>query len=78
MAVFYKPGEAKKRPGAYMMIANRGSWTDLDADPFGPKPDTPEPDAPTPDTPSSGYTRLADRTGVLLKTADGKYLAVKI
>lgn len=73
MGVIYKQGEVKTRPGAYRMITNRGSWTALDVDPFGPKQDDPEPDTPT-----SGYAWLADRNGVLLKTADGKYLAVKI
>ena len=72
MGAFYKPGEVKKRPGAYRMITNRGSTgLTIDADPFAPSPEEP-------DTPSSENVRLADRAGVLLKTADGKYLAVKI
>lgn len=70
MEMFYKPGDVKTRPGSYRMVTHRGSWTSLDVDPFGPKPD--ETDAPP-----IGYALLAVRPFILLKTKDGKYLAVK-
>ena len=68
MGVFYKPGEVKKRPGSYQVLSNRSSWTTMDVDPFGPQPD---------DTPSAGYALIAVRPFILLKTKDGKFLAVK-
>ena len=62
---FYKSGESKHRPGVYMRFVNRGKDWD-EAVPVTPS--YPDP---------SQKMLLKDRTGVLLKTSDGYYLAVK-
>lgn len=59
---FYNNGEAKTRPGVHMRITNRANSI------FAPATTAPEP---------SGIMLLKDRNGLLLKTADGYYLAVK-
>ena len=62
---FYKSGESKRRPGVYMRFVNRN----VDAVATAPvTPPYPEP---------SKNILLKDRNGVLLKTSDGYYLAVK-
>ena len=62
---FYKRGESKRRPGVYMRFVNRGKdWAEA-------VPVTPS------DPALSQKMLLKDRNGVLLKTSDGYYLAVK-
>ena len=68
---FYKRGESKRRPGVYLRLVNRnvdaaGAVATAPVTP--PSPSYPEP---------SQNMLLKDRNGVLLKTSDGYYLAVK-
>ena len=62
---FFKSGESKRRPAVYMRFVNRGK--DL-AVAVPVTPSYPDP---------SQKMLLKDRNGVLLKTSDGYYLAVK-
>ena len=68
---FYNNGERKTRPGVYIRVTNRanGIFAPATTDPVDPGPD-----------PGPGSTKimlLKDSRGVLLKTSDGYYLAVK-
>lgn len=68
MAGFYNAGEKKLRPGVYMRIVNIGEDAVQAAasTPVAPKPPQP-----------SKICLLKDSRGVLFKTSDGYYLAVK-
>ena len=68
---FYNNGAANKRPGVHIRITNRSNniFAPAPADPVNPGPD-----------PGPGSTEnmlLKDSRGVLLKTSDGYYLAVR-
>lgn len=68
---FYKSGESKYRPGVYMRFVNRN------ADEAGSVASAPvTPSFPSYPEPSQNML-LKDSRGVLFKTSDGYYLAVK-
>lgn len=73
MAVVYNAGEKKVRPGVYMRIVNIGEDAVQAA---ASAPVTPPPVTP-PEPPALDFLFLADANGVLLKTTDGYYLAVR-
>lgn len=68
MAVIYNAGEKNLRPGVYMRIVNIG---DDAANAAASAPVAPAPPQP------SKICLLKDSRGVLFKTSDGYYLAVK-
>lgn len=68
MAILYTAGEKKNRPGVYMRIVNIGDDAVQAA--------ASAPVAPNPPQPSK-ICLLKDSRGVLFKTSDGYYLAVK-
>ena len=68
---FFNNGEVKTRPGVFQRYSNRANsiFAPATTDPVDPGPD-----------PGPGSTKnmlLKDSRGVLLKTSDGYYLAVK-
>ena len=68
MAGFFYDGERKPRPGVYLRIMNRGADSTA--------PAYPQVTPTLPPAPSKTML-LKDSSGVLLKTSDGYYLAVK-
>lgn len=61
------------RPGVYMSMTNIGK----DAIIFAVKPGQSGGDTPAPGPEPSKFILLKDSSGMLLKTSDGYYLAVK-
>lgn len=66
MAIQVKQGERRGRPGLYFLTRNKEPWATDDSE-----------EEPIIPSLSGEHHLLADANGVIIKTADGKYIAVR-